>query len=184
MAELSMEQRTELLGVLAKRFEENMRRHPKIYWDAPLARLETSEAKLWSLYLMEQSGGQPDVIGYEADTDSYIFIDCSAESPKERRNLCYDDAALASRKQNKPRASALGTAAQMGVEMLDEAWYKRLQELGQFDLKTSSWVYTPAETRALGGALFGDRRYDRVFIYHNGAESYYSVRGFRAMLRV
>lgn len=183
MEKLSTQQCEELLHKLRMRFEEDMNRHPNLNWEDISAKINGSE-KLGSLYQMEQSGGEPDVIGYDVSAGKYIFVDCAAESPKGRRSLCYDEAALASRKENKPKSSALGMAAEMSTDILTEAQYRELQTMGNFDLKTSSWVYTPPETRALGGALFCDKRYDRVFIYHNGAESYYSVRGFRASLRV
>lgn len=181
---LSADQRTELFFVLKRRFEANMQRHTGLSWNHPQEKLIKNEEKLCSLYLMEQSGGEPDIIGYDEETHKYIFVDCAAESPKGRRSLCYDNEALSSRKENKPKNSAAGMAAEMGAALLDEAQYRELQKLGQFDLKTSSWIYTPDETRRLGGALFCDRRYGRVFVYHNGAESYYAVRGFRAMLHV
>lgn len=174
----------ELIDRLKERFEEHMERHSEIEWTAVQKKLEVQPEKLASLLLMEQTGGEPDVIGYAEDPDSYLFFDFSKESPKGRRSLCYDEKALASRKKNKPSGSAMGMADQMGVEMLDSQDYQRLQNLGQFDLSTSSWVRTPQEMRILGGALFCDKRYGRVFTYHNGAESYYESRGFRAKLRV
>jgi len=178
------EQREELFSVLETRFEKNMDRHKGLPWDKVQAKLETDTDKLWSLNEMERTGGEPDVIGYDKKTDKYIFCDCSEESPKGRRSICYDREALEARKEFKPKESAIDMAAAMGIELLDEAQYRALQTLGQFDLKTSSWVKTPAEIRKLGGALFCDRRYDTVFTYHNGAESYYGARGFRGELRV
>jgi hypothetical protein len=176
--------RNELLGILKARFERNAARHPGIRWQAVQARLEANVEKLWSLNEMETSGGEPDVVGHDTKTGEYIFYDCSAESPKGRRSLCYDPAALASRKEHKPKHSAIGVATAMGIELLTEEQYRRLQQLGEFDTTTSSWVKTPADVRELGGALFCDRRYDKVFVYHNGAESYYAARGFRGELRV
>jgi len=181
---LSAEERTELLGILETRFQKNMQRHKGIKWTDVQARLEKSPEKLWSLLQMEDTGGEPDLTGYDKKTGEYIFCDCSAESPKGRRSLCYDQAALASRKEHKPADSAMAMAAEMGIELLTDEQYRALQELGAFDLKTSSWLLTPPAIRKLGGAIFGDRRYDTVFIYHNGAESYYAARGFRGMLRV
>lgn len=166
---------------LKARFEKNMQRHPGLEWAEIEARLGS---KLASLQQMEDTGGEPDVIGRDADTGEYLYCDCSAESPKGRRSLCYDQAALDSRKEHKPAGSAVAMAHEMGVELLTEDQYRRLQQLGKFDLKTSSWVKTPPEIRKLGGALFCDRRYDTVFLYHNGAESYYAARGFRGLLRV
>lgn len=174
----------ELLQILKDRFEKNKTRHKGIDWDKVQAKLEAAPAKLWSLNEMEMTGGEPDVVGQDKKTDEYIFYDCSAESPKGRRSICYDHEALESRKQNKPADSAMNMAADMGVELLTEEQYRELQQLGEFDLKTSSWVATPAKIRKLGGALFCDRRFDTVFTYHNGAESYYAARGFRAALRV
>lgn len=182
--ELSPEQREALLGALENRFEKNMHRHPGLEWAAVRDRLEANPGKLWSLSQMEETGGEPDVAGCDSQTGEFVFIDCSPESPGGRRSLCYDRAAWESRKEAKPAGSALGMAAAMGVELLSEAQYRALQELGEFDTKTSSWVATPAEIRRRGGALFCDRRYDHVFTYHNGAESYYAARGFRASLRV
>jgi len=161
-----------------------MNRHKGLEWSKVQARLEASPEKLWSLDEMEMSGGEPDVVGYDKKTGEYIFYDCSAESPKERRSLCYDHEALESRKEHKPEDSAIEMATTMGIELLTEEQYRELQQLGKFDIKTSSWVKTPAEIRKLGGALFCDRRYDHVFLYHNGAESYYAARGFRGSLRV
>lgn len=174
----------ELLQILKDRFEKNTQRHPDIAWDAVEARLEANPEKLRVLYKMEETGGEPDVIGYDKDADEYIFCDCSPQSPAGRRSLCYDGEALASRKKNKPAGSAIDLAAEIGIEMLTEEQYHALQELGEFDTKTSSWLKTPDDVRKLGGAIFGDRRFNRVFVYHNGAESYYSSRGFRGLLRV
>ncbi len=182
--ELSPEQREVLLEVLKNRFEKNKNRHIALEWSKVQERLETKSDKLWSLNEMEATGGEPDVIGYDEKTGEFIFCDCSAESPKERRSICYDHEALESRKENKPRTSAAGMAAEMGIELLSEEQYRELQKLGSFDQKTSSWLNTPVEIRKLGGAIFGDFRYGRVFVYHNGAESYYSARGFRGALRV
>lgn len=182
--ELPPKQRNELLGVLKTRFEQNMDRHKGLDWAKVEARLEASADKLWSLNEMEQTGGEPDVIGQDKKSGEYIFYDCAAESPKGRRSLCYDRAALDARKEAKPKDSAVDVATAMGVELLTEEQYRQLQKLGGFDLKTSSWVETPASIRKLGGAIFCDRRYDHVFVYHNGAESYYAARGFRGSLRV
>jgi len=176
------QQREELLGILKARFEKNMNRHEGINWAEVEARLESE--KLWSLNEMEETGGEPDVVGQDVKTGGYIFFDCSPESPKGRRSVCYDHEALESRKEHKPADSALGMAAAMGVELLSEEEYRKLQNLGKFDQKTSSWVKTPANIRELGGALFCDRRYNSVFLYHNGAESYYAARGFRGSLKV
>lgn len=184
MKQLSQEQKNELLQVLKTRFEQNKTRHNGIEWDAVSAKLEANPNKLWSLDLMEETGGEPDVIGFDAKTNEYIFCDCSAESPKGRRSTCFDHAALESRKEHKPQNSAEALADEMGIELLTEAQYRELQQLGKFDLKTSSWVQTPDKIRKLGGALFCDRRYDTVFLYHNGAESYYAARGFRGILKV
>ncbi|GAB4327134.1 MAG: DUF4256 domain-containing protein [Dehalococcoidia bacterium] len=173
-----------LLGILKDRFERNAGRHPGLRWDAVQARLEAHIEKLWSLNEMETSGGEPDVVGYDAKTSEVVFYDCSAQSPKGRRSLCYDDEALALRKEHKPKGSAVGMATAMGIELLTEEQYRKLQELGEFDTTTSSWVKTPSDVRQLGGALFCDRRYGKVFVYHNGAESYYAARGFRGALRV
>jgi hypothetical protein len=181
---LSPEHTEALLSVLKTRFEKNMQRHENLEWAAVQAKLEANPEKLWSLSEMESTGGEPDVVGKDQTTGEYIFFDCSAESPKERRSLCYDQAALESRKQNKPKDSAVGMAAEMGITLLTEEQYRDLQKLGKFDLKTSSWVKTPVEIRKLGGAIFCDRRYDHVFMYHNGAESYYAARGFRGWMRV
>lgn len=181
---LSAEQRKELFSVLKTRFEKNMNRHKGIEWANVQAKLEADSEKLWSLNEMESTGGEPDVVGHDKKTGEYIFYDCSAESPKGRRSLCYDDEALEERKEAKPDGSAIGMAASMGIEILTEEEYRNLQELGKFDLKTSSWVVTPPNIRKLGGSLFCDRRYDTVFLYHNGAISYYAARGFRGSLRV
>lgn len=182
--ELSSEQREELLRTLKARFEKNRNRHKDLKWANVQAKLEASAEKLWSLSEMEKTGGEPDVVGYDKKTGEYKFYDCSAESPNGRRSLCYDGAALESRKEHKPKNSATDLAAAMGIELLTEEQYRGLQELGQFDTKTSSWVQTPKRIRELGGALFCDRRYDHVFVYHNGAESYYAARGFRGSLRI
>jgi len=182
--ELSARQREDLLGTLKARFEKNMNRHRSLAWAKVQARLEANPEKLWSLSEMEKTGGEPDVVGRDEKTDEYIFYDCSAESPKGRRSLCYDRAALESRKEFKPKSSAADVAAAMDAELLTEQQYRELQKLGEFDTKTSSWVDTPPNIRKLGGALFCDRRFDTVFVYHNGAESYYAGRGFRCLLRV
>ncbi|HTE27482.1 DUF4256 domain-containing protein [Flavitalea sp.] len=181
---LSQEQGEELLKVLKARFDKHMSRHKSLKWAEVEAKLEANPEKLWSLDEMEISGGEPDVVGYDKKSGEYIFYDCSAESPNGRRSICYDGEALESRKENKPKDSASNMAADMGIEILTEQEYRELQQLGNFDLKTSSWVQTPAEIRKLGGALFCDRRYDQVFLYHNGAESYYAARAFRGSLRV
>lgn len=181
---LSSEQRDELLDTLKTRFEKNRNRHQGLDWAKVQAKLEASPEKWWSLHEMEQTGGEPDVVGHDDKTGEYIFYDCSAESPKGRRSICFDRAGWESRKENKPENNAMDMAADMGIELLTEEQYRELQQLGKFDLKTSSWVKTPAEIRKLGGALYCDRRYDTVFLYHNGAESYYGVRGFRGSLRV
>ncbi len=182
--DLSAGQRKELLETLRARFEQNMNRHEGVEWAGVQARLESNPAKLWSLYEMERTGGEPDVVGLDSATGECIFFDCSAESPKGRRSLCYDREALEARKEHKPADSAIGMAAAMGIEILSEEQYRELQALGEFDTKTSSWVTTPPEVRRLGGAIFCDRRYGRVFTYHNGAESYYASRGFRGWLKV
>jgi len=187
--ELSPKQHEDLLGILKSRFEKNMNRHKDLKWDKIESRIRGMESakageKLWSLDEMERTGGEPDVVGQNKKTGEYIFYDCSAETPKGRRSLCYDREALESRKEHKPQNSALDMAAAMGIELLTEDQYRELQQIGQFDLKTSSWVKTPAAIRKLGGALFCDRRYDTVFVYHNGAESYYAARGFRGWLKV
>lgn len=179
-----MEEHKELLQNLKTRFEKNMNRHVGIDWAKIQTKLEANTEKLHALSEMERTGGEPDVIGYDNETGEYIFCDCSAESPKGRRSLCYDREALKSRKEHKPESSAIDMAAEIGIEILTEEQYRELQKLGNFDLKTSSWVRTPEKIRALGGANFCDRRYDTVFLYHNGAESYYAARGFRGMLRV
>ncbi len=181
---LSAEQRDALMSVLKTRFEKNMKRHSGLEWGKVQTKLETDPAKLWSLNQMEQTGGEPDVVGFDPQTGEYIFYDCSAETPLERRNLCYDRAALDARKTAKPGGSAVEMAEAMGIEMLSEDEYRNLQKLSSFDAKTSSWLKTPAEMRKLDGALFGDFRFGRVFVYHNGASSYYSARGFRGSLRV
>ena len=181
---LSSEQRDELLKALKARFEKNMNRHKGLEWAKVQARLEADAKKLWSLSEMERTGGEPDVVGYDKKTGEYIFYDCSAESPKGRRSICYDREALEARKEHKPANSAVAMATDMGIELLTEEQYRELQQLGNFDLKTSSWVSTPADIRKLGGALYCDRRYNHVFLYHNGAESYYAARGFRGFLRV
>ena len=182
--QLSTEQRKELLSVLKARFEKNMNRHKGIEWAKVQARLDANTEKLWSLNAMQETGGEPDVVGYDKKTDEYIFYDCSAESPKDRRSFCYDHEALESRKEHKPENSAMEMAADMGIELLTEEQYLDLQKLGNFDTKTSSWVKTPSDIRKLGGAIFCDRRFGRVFVYHNGAESYYAGRAFRGSLRV
>ena len=182
--ELSPKQRDELLSTLKSRFEKNMNRHKGLAWAQVQARLEMNTDKLWSLNKMEKTGGEPDLVGHDKKTDEYIFYDCSAESPKGRRSVCYDREALESRKEHKPADSAMGMAVAMGAELLTEEQYRELQKLGEFDTKTSSWVKTPSAIRQLGGALFCDRRYNTVFLCHNGAESYYAARGFRGLLRV
>jgi hypothetical protein len=183
---LASDQREALLRVLKARFDKNMKRHPVIEWDKVQAKLDQSASgdKLWSLNEMERTGGEPDVVGFDEITSEYIFYDCSAESPNGRRSICYDSEALASRKENKPATSALEMAAATGIEILTEEQYRELQNLGIFDTKTSSWVKTPPEIRKLGGAIFCDRRYNHVFVYHNGAESYYAARGFRGSIRI
>jgi len=181
---LSEEQREELLGILKARFEKNKNRHKGLEWAKVRARLEANPEKLWSLSEMEKTGGEPDVVSLDKKTGEYIFYDCSAESPKGRRSVCYDREALNARKEFKPKTSALDMAEAMGIELLTEEQYRELQQLGEFDTKTSSWVGTPSAIRKLGGAVFCDRRYDTVFLYHNGAESYYAARGFRGLLRV
>ena len=181
---LSPEQSKELLKTLKARFEKNMKRHKGFEWAKVQARLEANPEKLWSLDDMEITAGEPDVVDQDKKTGEYIFYDCSAESPKDRRSFCYDREALEARKEHKPKNSAIDMAASMGIEILTEQEYRELQKLGEFDLKTSSWIQTPDAIRELGGALFCDRRYDHVFVYHNGAESYYAARGFRGSLRV
>ena len=182
--ELTSEQREELFRALQTRFEKNMNRHNGLEWDKVQAKLDAHTEKLWSLNEMERTGGEPDVVGYDKRTGEYIFYDCSAESPKGRRSLCYDREALEARKEFKPKNNAIDVAVGMGIELLTEEQYRELQKLGNFDTKTSSWVKTPSDIRKLGGALFADYRYGRVFVYHNGAESYSAARGFRGLLRV
>ncbi len=182
--ELSPAQSEELSGILKARFEKNMNRHEGINWDEIMTRLKSKEDKVWSLSEMERTGGEPDVVGYDKETGEFIFYDCSPESPEGRRNTCYDHEAQKSRKSFPPEKTAAGMAAEMSIELLTEEQYLDLHELGEFDLKTSSWLKTPEQIRKLGGAIFGDRRFGRVFIYHNGASSYYGVRGFRGSLRV
>jgi hypothetical protein len=182
--ELSQKQREELLRALKARFEEDMSRHQSLQWAKVQAKLEANPERLWSLNEMERTGGEPDVVGYDERTGEYTFYDCSAESPEGRRNVCYDREALESRKEHKPKNSAIDMAAAMGIELLTEEQYRELQRLGDFDTKTSSWVKTPSDIRKLGGALFCDRRYNTVFVYHNSAPSYYAARGFRGSLRV
>ena len=181
---LSSQQTEELFKILKTRFEKNKNRHTGLDWAAVQAKLQASTEKLWSLNEMERSGGEPDVVGYDKKTDEYLFYDCSPESPKGRRSVCYDHEALESRKEHKPENSAVEMAADMGIELLTEQQYRDLQELGHFDTKTSSWIKTPDDIRKLGGAIFADYRYAHVFVYHNGAESYYAARGFRGSLRV
>jgi len=182
--ELSPDQRESLVKVLKTRFEKNMNRHKDMQWAAIQSRLEAETSKLWSLHEMEETGGEPDVVGYNTKTKEYIFYDCSAESPKGRRSICYDREGLESRKEFKPESNAIDMATAMGIELLTEEQYRELQKLGNFDTKTSSWVKTPAAIRKLGGSLFGDYRYGTVFVYHNGASSYFGARGFRGSLRV
>jgi hypothetical protein len=182
--ELSPEQREELINALKGRFEKNMSRHKGLEWVKVQAKVEANAEKLWSLNEMERTGGEPDVVGYDETTCEYIFYDCSAESPKGRRSVCYDREALESRKEHKPENSAIGMAAAMGIELLTEEQYRQLQTLGNFDMKTSSWLKTPSDIRKLGGAIFADFRYGNVFVYHNGSESYYGVRGFRGWISV
>jgi hypothetical protein len=184
MSTLSKKQREEILELLKSRFEKNMNRHKGLEWAKVQAKLETNAEKLWSLHEMERTGGEPDVVAHDKKTGEYIFYDCSEESPKGRRSLCYDREALDSRKENKPKGNATDMAAAMGIELLTEEQYRELQKLGTFDTKTSNWVKTPPAIRKLGGALFCDRRFDTVFVYHNGAESYYAARAFRGSLRV
>src|ERR1700688_4771373 len=181
--DLSKKQREEIVSALKARFEKNMNRHKGLEWANAQARLEANAEKLWSLNEMERTGGEPDIVGHDKKTGEYIFYDCSAESPKGRRSICYDREALDSRKEHKPEDNAIEMAAAMGIEVLTEEQYRELQKLGNFDTKTSSWVKTSSDIRKLGGALFCDRRYDTVFVYHNGAESYYAARGFRGSLR-
>jgi hypothetical protein len=182
--DLPAKQRTELLTTLKARFEKNMDRHKVLEWTKVQTRLEANPEKLWSLNEMEVTGGEPDVVGFDKKTGEYVFHDCAAESPKGRRSLCYDREALDARKENKPKDSAIDMAAAMGIDLLTEEQYRELQKLGNFDTKTSSWVKTPPEIRKLGGALFCDRRYNTVFLYHNGADSYYAARGFRGSLKI
>ena len=182
--ELSPQQSQEMLRILKARFEKNMNRHRGLEWVNVQAKLEAGSEKLWSLGQMEKTGGEPDVVGHDKKTGEYVFYDCSAESPKGRRSLCYDREALDSRKENKPKGNAMDLAAAIGIELLTEEQYRELQKLGAFDFKTSSWVKTPSAVRTLGGALFCDRRFNTVFLYHNGAESYYAARGFRGSLKV
>ena len=181
---LSPEQREELLSILNTRFDKNMKRHPGVEWAQVKAKLEVNPEKLWSLNEMEKTGGEPDVVAQDKKTGEYVFYDCSAESPSGRRSVCYDHEALESRKANKPKDSAVGMAAAMGIELLTEDQYRQLQKLGKFDAKTSSWIVTPADIRKLGGAIFADFRYGMIFVYHNGAESYYAARSFRGSLKV
>ncbi|HOW40589.1 MAG TPA: DUF4256 domain-containing protein [Bacteroidales bacterium] len=182
--ELTQDQGNELLSVLKARFDKNMNRHKGVEWEGVAAKLKAAKGKLWSLNEMERTGGEPDVTAYDKKTGEYVFCDCSAESPKGRRSLCYDRESLDARKEFKPESAAVEMAAGMGIELLSEEQYRVLQELGIFDTKTSSWLLTPPEIRKLGGAIFADRRYNHVFTYHNGASSYYAVRGFRGSLRV
>lgn len=183
-SQLSPEQQEKLLEILKTRFEKNMNRHNGLEWEKVQAKLETNTEKLWSLYEMERTGGEPDVVGFDKETGEFIFYDCSPESPKGRRSVCYDREALESRKNHKPQNNAIDMARDMGIKILSEEQYRELQKLGHFDTKTSSWVKTPENIRKLGGAIFCDRRYDTVFVYHNGADSYYASRGFRGSLRV
>ncbi|MBK7434186.1 MAG: DUF4256 domain-containing protein [Chitinophagaceae bacterium] len=181
---LTSKQRDELIGILKNRFEKNRMRHIYLVWEKVLVKLNAGHQKLWSLYEMERTGGEPDVVGQDKTTGEYIFVDCSAESPIGRRSICYDQEGLESRKEFKPEHNAVDMASAMGIELLTEAEYRELQQLGHFDAKTSSWLKTPAEIRKLGGALFADFRYGNVFVYHNGAQSYYAARGFRGLLRI
>ena len=182
--QLSQAQTQELLTTLRSRFEKHMNRHKGLQWANVEAKLKASPEKLWSLNEMERTGGEPDVVGHDKKSGEFVFYDCSAESPKGRRSICYDHEALAARKEHKPKDSAINMAAAMGIELLTEEQYRKLQQLGDFDTKTSSWVKTPAEIRKRGGALFCDRRYDHIFLYHNGADSYYAARAFRGLLKV
>ena len=182
--ELSPQQREELLSALKDRFEENMNRHKGLQWSKVKAKLEANPEKLWSLSEMERTGGEPDVVGHDKKSGEYIFFDCSAETPKGRTSVCYDRQGLESRKEHKPKNNAIDMAAEMGIDLLTEEQYRQLQQLGDFDTKTSSWVQTPADIRKLGGALLCDRRFGHVFVYHNGAQSYYAARAFRGSLRV
>lgn len=183
-SKINPEQHEVLLSTLKQRFDEHPERHRGVAWYKVMAKLESQPARLVSLFEMERTGGEPDVIGYDKKSDEYIFADCSPESPKDRRSLCYDDKALNDRKEHKPKGSARALAREMGIELMTEEEYRHLQSLGEFDLKTSSWLRTPDRIRNLGGAIFGDRRFDTVFVYHNGAESYYAARGFRGVVRV
>ncbi|MFZ1378474.1 MAG: DUF4256 domain-containing protein [Saprospiraceae bacterium] len=182
--EISKKEQEELFKILEQRFEKNQKRHKNISWSSVKIKLENQIDKLWSLHKMEDSGGEPDVVAYDKKTDEYIFMDCSPESPKNRRSLCYDRDALDTRKEFKPEDNVLDMASSMGIELINEEQYRELQKIGPFDLKTSSWIETPAAIRKLGGALFGDYRYGTVFVYHNGAQSYYAARGFRGMIKV
>lgn len=182
--QLSPEQREVLLSALKSRFEKNMNRHKGFKWDKIQEKLDANDEKLWSLHEMERTGGEPDIVDYDKKTEEYIFYDCSAESPKGRRSICYDRAGWEARKEFKPKNNAIDMATELGIELLTEAQYRALQKLGNFDMKTSSWVKTPSDIRKLGGALFADRRYGNVFVYHNSAPSYYASRGFRGSLRV
>jgi len=182
--ELSPEQNEELIRTLKTRFEKNMQRHAGLEWAKVQVKLEASPLKIWSIKEMERTGGEPDVVGFEARTGEFVFFDCSAETPSGRRNVCYDHEALLARKKFPPEESAMHMAEEMGIELLTEEQYQVLQKLGKFDLKTSSWLKTPADIRKLGGAIFGDRRYNTIFVYHNGADSYYGARGFRGSLRI
>ena len=184
MHQISSSQTSELISVLKSRFEKNINRHPDLDWSNIQKKLENDPNKCWSLNEMEKTGGEPDVVDFDKKTDEFMFFDCSVESPKDRRSFCYDQAALDSRKENKPKNSVVNLASEIGVEVLTEDQYKYLQTLGEFDLKSQSWLTTPDNIRKLGGAIFADRRYDHVFIYHNGAESYYAARGFRSVLRI
>ena len=184
MTALSKEQTVELLQILEKRFAENMNRHKGLSWEAVQSKLESNPKKLWSLSEMERTGGEPDVVGFDKTSNAFIFMDCSAESPEGRRSTCYDMEGLLSRKQHRPENNAVDMAAEMGIELLTEEEYRQLQQLGEFDAKTSSWLKTPSDIRELGGAIFGDFRYGKVFVYHNGAQSYYAARGLRGVLKV
>lgn len=181
---LSADQAEKILSILKARFEKNMNRHKGIEWSKVQSTLEANKEKLWSLHEMERTGGEPDVINHDKKTGEFIFCDCSEQSPSGRRSLCFDREALNSRKENKPKGNAMEMAAEMGIEILTEEQYRELQKLGEFDTKTSSWLVTPPAIRKLGGAIFGDRRYNQVFVYHNGAESYYAARGFRGLIRI
>ncbi|MDQ6472313.1 DUF4256 domain-containing protein [Flavobacterium sp. LHD-80] len=183
-SKISQEEQEQLIGILKIRFEKNTKRHQNIEWSNVETKLNANPEKIWSLLQMEKTDGEPDVVGYDKNTDEYVFFDCVAESPKARRSLCYDRKALDSRKEHKPKNSAVDMADEMGIELLTEEQYRQLQEFGNFDTKTSSWIATPDDVRKLGGAVFCDFRYGRVFLYHNGAESYYAARGFRGFLKV